>query len=174
MLRLSLAGPVDVWYGQNTSEAGVNRGSSLSPEWGNQLTISKWGHEVLTAWSASDASIRGVDASARVDLQRADDGGVVLELETQERPGLLAAVSKALMRVPVRIVRCEVRSRGDRALHRFHIEQSADSSVEDCDQGLALRQAVFAAVDTAPVVLGICAGTDAPFEMGDTPQPRRH
>ena len=98
------------------------------------------------AWGAPGAEIRCSDGAARIDLHDATDGRTVLELETLQRPGLLAAVSEALLDTEFRITRCEVHTRGDGVVHRFHLVDSEGQAPGQEWRG-ALRQLVFGVLD---------------------------
>jgi len=99
------------------------------------------------AWGAPGAEIRCSDGAARIDLHDAVDGRTVLELETVERPGLLAAVSEALIDTEFQITRCEVHTRGDHAIHRFHlVDPSGKAPGQEWSR--ALRQLVFRVLDS--------------------------
>ena len=98
------------------------------------------------AWGAPGAEIRCSDGAARVDLHDAVDGRTVLELETVQRPGLLASVSEALIDTEFRITRCEVHTSGDHVVHRFHLVNS-DGEAPGQEWRGALRQLVFGVLD---------------------------
>ena len=81
-----------------------------------------------------------------MDLHDAVDGRTVLELETVQRPGLLASVSEALIDTEFRITRCEVHTSGDHVVHRFHLVNS-DGEAPGQEWRGALRQLVFGVLD---------------------------
>jgi hypothetical protein len=136
------------------------------------VTTRKWVGAMQGAWGAPGAEIRCSDGAARVDL-RAEEGRTVLELETVERPGLLASVSEALVDTEFRITRCEVHTRGNHAVHRFHLVDPAGKAPGQ-EWTRALRQLVFKVLDTEqdPVARMAMMSThrDALFET-DEPTP---
>lgn len=63
-----------------------------------------------------------------------------------QRPGLLAAVSEALIDTEFRITRCEVHTRGDHVVHRFHL-LDGEGQAPGQEWTRALRQLVFGVLD---------------------------
>jgi UTP:GlnB (protein PII) uridylyltransferase len=85
--------------------------------------------------------------TARVYFERAPlaEGSYLLVVDAPDRDGLLYAVSNALHANGMRIVACEIRTVGGRALDRFEVESASPRPLNDselCDVQLA----VFAAL----------------------------
>lgn len=79
------------------------------------------------------------------------DNAAVLELDTPERTGLLAAVSQALLAAPVTIIRCEVHPRGARVLHRFHVVGKNGEPIDECCRADLQRRAL--AISAQPSIV---------------------
>jgi UTP:GlnB (protein PII) uridylyltransferase len=107
----------------------------------------------LTSLVADDLARRDSGAApsspptARVYFERAPlaEGSYLLVVEAPDRDGLLYAVSNALHANGMRILACEIRTVGGRALDRFEVESAQQRPLNDselCDVQLA----VFAAL----------------------------
>ncbi len=67
---------------------------------------------------------RAPDPSLRVRLLRSANGWLeALEITAADRPGLLAAISRALFLLKLQIVRCEARTVRGRVRDRFYLEE---------------------------------------------------
>jgi UTP:GlnB (protein PII) uridylyltransferase len=79
-----------------------------------------------------------------------DDNGVLttLEIETEDRSGLLLSISRALFAQRVQIVRSEVRTLGRRVVDRFKIEEFDGSPVGE-SRRLEIQVAVLSAAEPA-------------------------
>jgi [protein-PII] uridylyltransferase len=82
-------------------------------------------------------------------LENAGGAVTTLEVETNDRSGLLLALSRALFDKGVQIVGSEVRTRGARVLDRFEITELDGSPIGEARR-LEIQVAVLGAVD--PVV----------------------
>ena len=71
----------------------------------------------------------------------------VLEVEADDRPGLLLAISSALRDQKVGITSCQVSTEADRARDRFVIREPNGTSITD-RRRLSVQVAVLSAVDT--------------------------
>ena len=82
-----------------------------------------------------------------VRFVESDDGALsVLEIETDDRSGLLLALSRALFQQRVQIEQSEVKTQGARVRDRFHIVELDGSPISD-ERRLKIQVAVLGAVD---------------------------
>jgi [protein-PII] uridylyltransferase len=92
-------------------------------------------------------AVRAVGKSTRVRFEhREPEGHMVLTLEGQDRPGLLLAITEALFRENVQIVRSEVSTQGGRVLDRFHMTEIGGAPLQRA-RLLGLQTAVLAAIE---------------------------
>lgn len=89
------------------------------------------------------------EARAVVRFLEDDEGGLTtLEVETNDRAGLLLALSEALFGEGVQIVRSEVRTRAGEVSDRFVISE-LDGTAIGAERRLAVQVAVLTAIDPA-------------------------
>jgi [protein-PII] uridylyltransferase len=85
--------------------------------------------------------------STRVRFEhREPEGHMVLTLEGQDRPGLLLAITEALFRENVQIVRSEVSTQDGRVLDRFHMTEIGGAPLQRA-RLLGLQTAVLGAIE---------------------------
>jgi [protein-PII] uridylyltransferase len=90
---------------------------------------------------------RAVGKSTRVRFEhREPEGHMVLTLEAQDRPGLLLAITEALFREQVQIVRSEVSTQDGRVLDRFHMTEVGGAPLQRA-RLLGLQTAVLGAIE---------------------------
>lgn len=87
-------------------------------------------------------------ASVGTTVRFLEQDGVlsVLEVETDDRSGLLHAITHALFEERVQIVRSEVKTMGGRVRDRFHVVELDGAPIRE-DRRLALQVAIITAVD---------------------------
>lgn len=90
---------------------------------------------------------RGADAIVRF-VDNEAGGLATLEVETNDRSGLLLALSSALFQAHVQIVRSEVRTVGDRVLDRFTVVEFDGSPIRSARR-LEIQVAVLNAIEPA-------------------------
>jgi len=101
----------------------------------------------LTATEAESAASGGSGGQTVVRFLEDKDGGLTtLEVETDDRPGLLLALATALFEARVQIVASEVTTNGRRALDRFTITEFDDSPI-GMDRRLLIQVGVLSAVE---------------------------
>jgi [protein-PII] uridylyltransferase len=89
---------------------------------------------------------RAAGDSIRVRFESDDgEGHTVLTVEGPDRPGLLYAISEALFRERVQIVRSDVSTRGGRVLDRFHVTELDGARVHRA-RLLGLQTSILAAI----------------------------
>lgn len=88
---------------------------------------------------------RGASTHVRFD-EDADEGLVVLTVETFDRPGLLLAITLALFRAGVQILSSDAVTRGGRVVDRFSIVEVDGSPIRRNRRGL-VQIAVLEAMD---------------------------
>ncbi len=99
------------------------------------------------AASSAGASPAETKPATRVYFERQSlaEGSYLLVVDAPDSDGLLHAVSSALYEKGMRIVACEIRTVGGRALDRFEVEPSSQRALKDselCDVQLAILQAL--------------------------------
>ena len=97
--------------------------------------------------SASGPSRAPKEPATRVyfERQRPAEGSYLLDVDAPDSDGLLHSVSAALHAQRMRIVACEIRTIGDRALDRFEVEPTSPRTLRDselCDIQLAVLDAL--------------------------------
>jgi UTP:GlnB (protein PII) uridylyltransferase len=100
-----------------------------------------------SATNGSSAPGTGAGPTTRVYFERQPpaEGHYLLVVDAADSDGLLHAVSAALHAKGMRIVACEIRTVGDRALDRFEVEPSLERALSDselCDVQLAVLDAL--------------------------------
>ena len=80
-------------------------------------------------------------------LEGSDGFLATLEVETDDRSGLLLALSRALFDQRVQIVASEVRTQGQRVLDRFTVVELDDSPIK-AERRLAIQVAILSAIET--------------------------
>jgi [protein-PII] uridylyltransferase len=89
---------------------------------------------------------RAAGDSIRVRFESDDRGGhTVLTVEGPDRPGLLYAITEALFRERVQIVRSDVSTHGGRVLDRFHVTELDGARVHRA-RLLGLQTSILAAI----------------------------
>jgi [protein-PII] uridylyltransferase len=89
---------------------------------------------------------RAAGDSIRVRFESDDvEGHTVLTVEGPDRPGLLYAITEALFRERVQIVRSDVSTRGGRVLDRFHLTELDGARVHRA-RLLGLQTSILAAI----------------------------
>jgi [protein-PII] uridylyltransferase len=89
---------------------------------------------------------RAAGDSIRVRFESDEaEGHTVLMVEGPDRPGLLYAISEALFRERVQIVRSDVSTRGGRVLDRFHVTELDGARVHRA-RLLGLQTSILAAI----------------------------
>lgn len=104
--------------------------------------------EAFDRIAAPSAKRRGKRSSdTRVRFVEGSDGSLsVLEVETEDRTGLLVSLARALFAARVQIVRSEVRTLGDRVFDRFTITEPDGRPVRT-ERRLAIQVGVLGAID---------------------------
>jgi UTP:GlnB (protein PII) uridylyltransferase len=97
--------------------------------------------------SAPGASRQKTEPTTRVYFERQPpaDGRYLLVVDAPDSDGLLHAVSAALHEQGMRIMACEIRTVGSRALDRFEVEPTSPRTLRDselCDIQLAVLDAL--------------------------------
>jgi [protein-PII] uridylyltransferase len=75
-------------------------------------------------------------ASTNVTFEEDDDEGLVLTVETFDRPGLLLAITLALFRANVQIVASDAVTRAGRVIDRFSIVETDSSPIRRNRRGV--------------------------------------
>ena len=79
-------------------------------------------------------------------LEGQDGSLATLEVETDDRSGLLLAISRALFDQRVQIVSSEVRTQGQRVLDRFSLVELDDSPIASARR-LEIQVAILSAIE---------------------------
>ncbi len=95
---------------------------------------------------------RGGVTQTTVRFIEGEDGLLnVLEVETDDRSGLLLALSRALFELDVQITSSQIRTSGRRVFDRFTLLEPDGSPIDDARR-LTIQVAVLTAIDPVPAV----------------------
>jgi [protein-PII] uridylyltransferase len=96
-------------------------------------------------------------AKAAVDNETSASATVV-EVSARDRPGLLAAIARALTEQGLSIQSAHVDSFGERAVDAFYVQDAEGRKITDPERLDAIRQALIVAAAGAPLAAGLaCA-----------------
>jgi UTP:GlnB (protein PII) uridylyltransferase len=110
-------------------------------------SLSKLVADDIARSTVPSASSSDTEPTTRVYFERQSpaDGRYLLVVDSPDSDGLLHAVSAALHAKGMRIMACEIRTVGGRALDRFEVEPSSQRGLSDsalCDVQLAVLHAL--------------------------------